>query len=364
MQSFDQNTLQFQYIQELLYSTHVPTVPVFRDVPNIADVEDKQVIVTKNAVLKRVGDEFQTIRAYHFGDRLENISQNFINKQNYYNTAIHEALGRYLRFYKDYNHIDLMPMYNCFSNRFIEDFSLPISLNEGVQSGSPRDASKKLFAIPVVPGKTYQIAVESSGISLQAQLGYYDGNSLVKISNKVTSLSSWLIQTSFNAPQLITIGDTNIDSNQKKYLHLFIELPYENDSSIVVLERYSDYDFCLYPYLIKENLFYQYAFSDKLFEYLVGNVIIPGYEFQESIADIQKILSSAGKLKDYDLGHFDESTHRCIYNMYRDTKLYYPGKQNPEPIRDFTGYVDSDIESLILQLRKPTQSKSVSTVGY
>jgi len=82
----------------------------------------------------------------------------------------------------------------------------------------------------------------------------------------------------------------------------------------------------LNPTLVIKNYFSQHAFADRLFEFLVGNVITPNDEIIQNIVNIQKIISSnkfaelykGRKFDKYILGEFDTRMHKFIYNTFRD----------------------------------------------
>lgn len=382
MQTFDTNTMEYEYIQSLLYDTYVPTIPVFSKTPDRATLEtlysqNVRSIIVGTSVMRLNEDKTLTvIQPYIFGKFYKGFTTNFINKQNYYNTDLHEALGNYLRFYNDYYNIDLMPLYNCFSNRYIDNFSLPIYLNGDKLVGSASKADIRLFAVPVRNNSTYQIAIESLGTTLRAQLAYFDGTSLISPKNKTNVLPAYVITSSFDNPYLVEINIESFDKTLERYLYLFVEIPAENTSSIVILERYSENDFCLNPVLLRSNLYSQRAFSDKLLQYLTRNAITPITEFQTSIAEFQDIMSSEAfnnvygrKLTHYKRGTFDVgygSTHSFIYNTFRLEQIIYPGNVSAEPIRDFTGYIDSDVEQLILAAKdsRIKRPKTISTTGF
>jgi hypothetical protein len=62
--------------------------------------------------------------SYTYGDKLLNYTKNLYITNNVYDSYTHEYLGDYLRFKRDYLDINLMPLYNCFSNRTCDKLDL------------------------------------------------------------------------------------------------------------------------------------------------------------------------------------------------------------------------------------------------
>ena len=96
-----------------------------------------------------------------------NITKQFQIKNNIYDTYTHEYLGEYLRFLRDYDGIDLMSMYNCFSNNISLD--IKYTGNQAIQLNNGRlleldtsDKNYKIYAIPVKLFKNYTIAIDSN----------------------------------------------------------------------------------------------------------------------------------------------------------------------------------------------------------
>ena len=138
--------------------------------------------------------------------------------------------------------------------------------------------------------------------------------------------------------------------------------------------------------LTARNRHYQFAYSDKLFSYLLGHVIVPNYEFQTSIEELQDKLCSQSfltkfgskvgaknreeVLKNYTnwiTGTFttgEGSLQHFIYNAFRNEELLYNDTHMYEPIRDFAGYIDADVEHLININGTLKKTNEISTVGY
>lgn len=395
MQKFDTNTIEYEYIQNLLLNTYVPTVPFYKNDDDVTyefptGTEESHVITyitplcIKSKTFYRDTEKtpvVKVIESYQFGKRYPNITKNFVNKRNYYNTELHEALGDYLRWYSKYKDINLMPLYNCFSNRYIDDFSLPIVAQKVtteveehyIVTGSTHDTSKQLLAFPVRLGKTYQIACDNNQ-QCRCQLGLYESNKLVT-HDEIVENGSYKFKTTplfltFSAPSTYSVSSTAVPASLERYLYLFIELPSSNNSSVVVLERFDSNDYCQNPSLFIKNYYTQHAFSDNLIQYLLGNVVVPGYEIQHTVKYFQVIMSSQkfkslyGKqLTNYIAGVFDQGAegtlHEFIYHTFSGAKIRYEGSLTAEPIRDFTGYIDKDVESLILKAAESTKTRVI-----
>lgn len=162
--------------------------------------------IKDNFIQRYINHEWVVYRnkPYIYNEPLLNQTSNLIIKNNYYDSDTHEYLGNYLRFQRDYNHLNLMPLYNCFSNRLcsnlkisfnrdlnycyeVKDTSKPwtgknvvkvIATNDRVITSSARnvqhipgieeivfDSSNsdyKIYMVPVKLFQTYTIAIDSS----------------------------------------------------------------------------------------------------------------------------------------------------------------------------------------------------------
>ena len=161
MQYFNRSNSEVDFIKDKLRTEYIPTVRVFNSETNIqpesktssssTEVDSKNLIsnehnyryfnheniIYNNTIQVCEGDDSgeksatpKYIKRYDFGKFYPNITTNFISNKNYYNSDLHEYLGRYLRAYRDFYGIDVMNFYNCFSNRFISSYILPINFYE------------------------------------------------------------------------------------------------------------------------------------------------------------------------------------------------------------------------------------------
>lgn len=219
-----------------------------------------------------------------------------------YDTQTHEYLGDFLRFLRDYYNVNLMSLYNCFSNKIYSNIDIKIKLNSKTKATSPEDEKIELdsetkatsleeektiifdstdshfriYAFPVKLFSKYTIAIDcSQGIELFCGL-YKD---ILDSSGKCVDLFNRtyqkIPQTMFNQPfvydklssnfwtlerELSKVSEStsnirileNADSiirydllNREQDLKLFIKIPATCKSSITVLEgdfsTYNDY---------------------------------------------------------------------------------------------------------------------------
>lgn len=343
---------------------------------------------------------------------------------NVYNKITHEYLGEYLRFVRDYHGVNFMSMYNCFNNEICNNiiFEPP---GESIIFNS-NDSKYNIYAIPVKLFSNYTIAIESN-LGIELFCGLYgssldDGNKnkdlIMKTYTKVNS-------TSFHKPFLYDklnvqywtfdndiekamLGTETISGtmtrwdilNRERDLKLFIKVPVNSRSSIVILEGdYRSYNDSKYStnngsweykrnhsiinfgnntdklkvnpntseftpisklQLLEFNTGESYPFADRLVEYLSGSAITPLDEISDNIKRAQKVMTQNKHYFKID-GLWENKMQKIIYDYItnsgpieanNDGKLidkrkgYHTrlGHANKSMLYDVLGYIDRDAE--------------------
>ena len=250
--------------------------------------------------------QFKVLDYYREDD--PQIHYNFHSKYMYYDPETHYYLGEYLRYLKDRTNLNLMPYYNCFNYQALENISLDNSSDKKYKLEKPDN--KKLLAIPVKFGRYYTVAIDSN-TPVEMRTLVYD-KSIGNVGKGIISDSYYsdeIIDYEFFSKTLFTdpiLRYVPFPSNpqlysQEKNLYLVIQLSADNDSSIVVLEgnylgswdntqiNYDQDNDTVQqhkyrkPSLLHFNCKASFAFSDRLIEYLLLNVINPTEDISQNI---------------------------------------------------------------------------------
>ena len=331
---------------------------------------------------------------------------------NYYDTDTHFHLGNYLRQFKSETGINLMPFYNCYAGQTLDNIVLhsqdtiritdttktPPSTSVVTNYDTPSysdetDLSKKCYAVPIKFGKQYTIAIDSLTPVILRPIMYKDGRMLqTSTSEKYSDFPELEGSTvtyeraSFRHPFLFQLNTNNYKLKQReRYLLLVIQVESSVDSSLVVLEGnyihsvsrtlvdssdegtidrstvYTDSRGVIQTSpqalsLLQLNARTSYAFSDRLIEYLLQNVIASTTTQENNIKFVQDILSkSSSSYKDsltsneHHYGTWDTDISRlCLEFLqpYSNKSMYW----------DQDGNVNKDLEKLMEQKWKEYDS--------
>ena len=97
---------------------------------------------------------------YLYNIFVPNETKNYVIKNNIYDYYTHEYLGEYLRFIRDFHNVDLMPLYNCFSDHICNNIELTWDIitdsteNAGATAGATSGAT-------TVPSETKEGTTEA-----------------------------------------------------------------------------------------------------------------------------------------------------------------------------------------------------------
>ena len=207
---------------------------------------------------------------YTYGDKILNYTKNLQITSNVYDSYTHEYLGDYLRFHRDFLDIDLMPLYNCFSNRACDKLKLKWTVSNSNGSAKAifdtNDPNFKIYMIPVKLFQKYTIAIDSE-LPIEMCCGLFGDyqDSREKFANLPIQTYKKVNKSVFSQPFLydalayteddeITGYIDQILSSKKAAdnstlielaqnegdLKLFLKIPTQNTSTIVILEG----DYC------------------------------------------------------------------------------------------------------------------------
>lgn len=375
MQQFLKDTIQSRFIKSLLQDTYIPRYQSVVEGDYI--VEDTNyiygymiIICTKSGVLGQDA-KYKKIANYDRNTTDFTIQGNFVSKESFYDSAMHQALGEYLRYYRGQTNIDLMPLYNCYNNVYNSSFTLTL---DGISPVSNKLV--KVLQVPIKFNKTYTIAIDCSSTVIMCPAFIVDSDYVFSGDTNITGLlysdsnpTKYFSFITFTDP--VTFRIDNEDPFLQRYeycLTLLIQIPYNCDSSVVVLEgdytgvgyknvitmencHEDDYDYngldSIIPYeqnklfisnpsLLKVNDKVTYAFADKLILYLLENAITSNDEIYHDIERVQKELDPI-IYNNYITDVWDDKIRKILYDKYFDKTT------------DVLGYVDTDIEDFLLK---------------
>jgi hypothetical protein len=188
---------------------------------------------------------------YSYGQKILNYTKNLQIQNTVYDSYTHEYLGDYLRFHRDFANINLMPLYNCFSNRACSHLDLSFPVSSTYTAVFKTDQSfettlYKYYMVPVKFFKNYTIAIDS-GSDVEICCCIYDEyqdtdedfTSIPKLTYQCFSDLQFRTPVLYSKLQNLNnlLANTNSDLCQREdSLKLILKLPVNNNSSIVILE--------------------------------------------------------------------------------------------------------------------------------
>lgn len=355
LQEFYKDTLASSYIKSLLCQTPIPMFPAVLQGEYI--VKDCYYVYKTNIIKCVVsgvlgdGGKYNVIQSANVVSLTTH--HTFCSNFYSYDPTTHKYLGDYIRWIQTSTGLNLLPFYNCYSAFDIATHSLSVEGGK-VKLNLYAQPHMRVVAVPIKFEKTYTISIDSDQPVLLRPCLYNMENSLLLenhidgmsfVSELFDNNSTVMSRTSFKTPfkYSISLSSTDNDTqarllyNQQNCLYLFIQLPIDNTTSICVLEDTST--IITTPSLQFLNTHKSYAFSGRLIEYLLGNVIHPDDSVYLNIAKIQAALKETTNYTPLKLGTWDDSLSQVL----KDIILTAPHELS----FDHDGNINVDVEKLI-----------------
>jgi hypothetical protein len=344
MLRFNNDNIITGQIKQVLKEFNLPQARVWKEgiriFPGIFYIKNNNLCVGVSSGSSTI---LQVVQPYLYGQSIQNLTKNILVTDMIYDSYTHTYLGEYLRFYRDMKNINLMSMYNCFSNEQAKN----IKIQTPNFNFDTENDTFKIYMVPVKFFEKYTIGIECD-TKIEIVAGLYDNEKIINFSNNPEDITLYnntyvkkvgtKISNPFIYDKLIGLPVDLLTKklySQEKNLKIFIKVPSTSTSSIVVLEgdfiEFADLHFeeddtfagrkvafevCNFetgssnfdgqqfvysganrerkylsrPQLLDFNSTVSYPFSSRLVEYLFDNVITSDDSIAKNVSRIQKRL--------------------------------------------------------------------------
>lgn len=411
-QKYYVDNLISRFIKCLLWDTYIPTVDIWKPGKSLIKgltyiTKDKYIVVAKDDYISGQGEGpksalddkyFQIVSPFIPNTFYRGATSNFESNSALYDSDTHYALGQYLRYIRDMNDLDLMPYYNCYSGESSDKIRIKDSIDENniahehIELDNNIDDGLVTYIAPIKLNQEYSIYYDCN-IPFKVIPAYYDGIKAVRVKDTNGNYLHSVTVNQCNKKQPYIFSAINILGKQaiyeetsarllEDYLVLLIQVPKIATSNIVVLEgNYTNDRLTLnnkdgessinrltpiyfgdlskdktdlnkeikvIPSLALELGNTNYAFSDRLVEYLLYSPIIKNDRVRYNIKRVQDYLSSQKAQTEFGEHYsetfiqdiWDDNLRAYIYNLVirdKKTPLY----------KEINGFVDKDSEFII-----------------
>lgn len=313
--------------------------------------------------------KYSFVTRYNEGEYIEGVTDTFLSNRHSYDADTHMRLGEYLRMLNSQYGLNLMPLYNCFSGKFVDNVSVASS-NGNMHISDEHNNNQRVTLVPIKFNKKYSVSISSDFPIFMAPV-LYDGKLIKDKDNKFFMPASDSVtkigRCSNKNPIQFEVGNYDpVIGQYERFLYLMISMTKDVDAPVVVLEGdYTDtnnlsvttFDRSAFRKSTENNL-NRYmsgkysllqlegmtladtpAFSDKLIGYLLGHFIDQRDDIPENVDRVVKDIGySTGKDKGW-----TNYLRSALFNSYMQGINKYPNRN----YLDILGYVDSDIERAI-----------------
>ena len=171
-----------EYPEKLLRKTDDERIKVGQIYYSIINGRIQKIVGTKGDLRIPIAEgwyeeniaSYDVLGEYYFGERNDKFCRNFLSSSEGYDYKTHEKLGQYLRNLRDMYGLNLMPLYNCFSNQLLKNIHIT---NTKVERTS-QDFATKVYKVPIRFNTDYTICMENVGMTTFAPAFIHHGTLL------------------------------------------------------------------------------------------------------------------------------------------------------------------------------------------